>query len=280
MNKNLATYVLNDGNAIPAIGFGSYKADGTEGSEAVKNALKCGYRLIDTAEMYGNEAEIGRAIQSSGVSREDIFITTKLWRDHLGAKHVRPHFLNSIKKLGLDYLDLYLIHWPCTESKSPKWQQINAETWLEFEKLQQEGLVRSIGVSNFLPHHLEPLLQNCSVKPAVNQIEFHPGYLQQEIYEKCRQEDILVQAWSPLARGKILNNEVLIAIAENYHKTVSQVALRWITEKGCVPIPKSNNLSRMAENLDVFDFKLSPSEMLAIDQMEAIGFSGYHPDRI
>ena len=280
MSRNKLTYVFNDGNTIPAIGFGSYKADGNIGMEAVKSALKLGYRLIDTAEMYGNEAEIGRAIHSSGISREDIFITTKLWRDHLGAEHVRPHFIKSLKKLGLEYLDLYLIHWPCNNKTSADWREINSETWLEFEKLQQEGFVRSIGVSNFLPHHLEPLLQNCSVKPAVNQIEFHPGYWQQDTYEKCRQEDILIQAWSPLARGKIFNNEVLISIAGCHHKSVSQVALRWIMQKGCVPIPKSNNQIRMKENLEVFDFELSPSEMLTIDQMQAIGFSGYHPDRI
>lgn len=271
---------LNDGNRIPAIGFGSYKASGNEGTEAVTTALKFGYRLIDTAEMYGNERDIGKAVKSCGIERSELFITSKLWRDHLGAGNVKPHFTDSLKKLGLDYLDLYLIHWPCNANRSKNWREINAETWRVLEELKREGLVKSIGVSNFLSHHLDSLLENCELKPAVNQIEFHPGYWQQETYEKCKRENILVQAWSPIARGKILNINILNDFAEVHQKTVSQVALRWIIQKGCVPIPKSSTPSRIKENLDVFDFELSHTEMQQIDLIEETGFSGYHPDRL
>lgn len=270
--------ILNDGNEIPSLGFGSYKADGTEGVEAMNFAIKSGCRLIDTAEMYGNEQEVGEVIRNCAIPRADFFITSKLWRDHLGYNGARKHFEISLKKLGLDYLDLYLIHWPSTAKQTEAWEKVNAETWKAFEDMQSEGLIKSIGVSNFLTQHLESLLKTVKIIPAVNQIEFHPGYWQQETFEFCRRHAITIQAWSPLARGKILDNQTLKAIAHRYQKTEAQITLRWITQKGCIPIPKSNTQARIQENLDIFDFQLNDDDISLIDHIPESGFSGYHPD--
>ena len=275
---------LNDGNQIPAIGFGTYKATEEEGIEAVKTALRNGYRLIDGAAKYENEVAVGKAIKESGIPREEIFVTTKVWRENLGYENTKKAFEDSLKKLNLDDVDLYLIHWPANAKNFENWQEINAETWRAMEDLQKEGKIKSIGVSNFWVEHLEALMKTAKVKPAINQIEFHPGYWQPEVTEFCQKHGIVVEAWSPLARGKVFENQALKKIAENHGKSVSQISLRWIVQHGVVPIPKSTTEERILDNISIFDFELNSDEMKTINELPEMGFSGelpnIWPDRI
>lgn len=270
---------LNDGNIIPPIGFGTYKATEQEGIESVKQALKNGYRLLDGAARYENEEAVGKGIKESGVSREDVFITTKVWREHLGYEETKKAFYTSLKQLGLDYIDLYLIHWPANyKNFGDNWKKVNADTWRALEDLQEEGKIKSIGVSNFLVEHLEALLETAKVIPAINQIEFHPGYWQQEVKEYCNKKNIIVEAWSPLARGRVFNNELLQKIAEKHHKSIPQICLRWCLQHHVIPIPKSTTVDRIIDNIDIFDFELSEKEMLEINEIPQIGFSGELPN--
>ncbi|WP_313375425.1 aldo/keto reductase [Chishuiella sp.] len=270
---------LNDGNIIPPIGFGTYKATEQEGIESVKQALKNGYRLLDGAARYENEEAVGKGIKESGVSREDVFITTKVWREHLGYEETKKAFYTSLNQLGLDYIDLYLIHWPANyKNFGDNWKKVNADTWRALEDLQEEGKIKSIGVSNFLVEHLEALLETAKVIPAINQIEFHPGYWQQEVKEYCNKKNIIVEAWSPLARGRVFNNELLQKIAEKHHKSIPQICLRWCLQHHVIPIPKSTTVDRIIDNIDIFDFELSEKEMLEINEIPQMGFSGELPN--
>ncbi|MDR2221491.1 MAG: aldo/keto reductase [Flavobacteriaceae bacterium] len=270
---------LNDGRLIPSVGFGTYKATKEEGIAAVKNALQKGYRLLDTAAIYKNEEEVGQGIRESGVAREDIFVTTKVWRENMGYEETKKALAISLEKLGLDYIDLYLIHWPANyKNFGANWQKVNAETWRAMEELQAQGKIKSIGVSNFWEEHLEALLETAKVVPAINQIEFHPGYWQPDLKAYCEKKHILIEAWSPLARGKVFENEVLIAIAEKYNKLISQVCLRWCFQHNTIAIPKSNTEERIIANLDIFDFELSIEEMNQINNLPQMGFSGEVPN--
>lgn len=269
---------LNDGNKIPQLGFGTYKASEEEGIESVKFALQNGYRLLDTAAKYNNEISVGKGIVESGIPREEIFVTTKVWRENLGYENTKKAFNSSLEKLNLNYIDLYLIHWPANAKNFENWQKTNAETWLAMEELQSEGKIKSIGVSNFWKEHLDSLLQTAKVVPAINQIEFHPGYWQPEVKDICDQLNIVIEAWSPLARGKVFKNELLKAIAEKHGKSVSQIALRWVIEMGAIPIPKSTTKERILENKEVFDFKLSKEEISQINDLPEMGFSGELPN--
>lgn len=276
--------VLNDGNRIPIIGFGTYKSVKNEGVQSVKNALAKGYRLIDTAAAYNNEEEVGKGIAESGIGREEIIVTTKLWRENLGYKEAKKAFALSLKKLGMTYVDLYLIHWPANGRNYTNWQKANADSWRAMEELHAEGKIRSIGVSNFWQEHLEALFQTANIIPAINQIEFHPGYWQPGLTAFCKKNGITVESWSPLARGKVFGNETLKAIAEKHSKSVSQVCLRWVIQHGTVVIPKSSTLQRIEENINIFDFELSEEEMNQINELPEMGFSGelpnIWPDRI
>lgn len=275
---------LNDGQKIPIVGFGTYKATDQEGIEAVSTAISSGYSLIDTAAIYGNEEAVGKGIKASGVLREDIFVTTKLWRESLGYESTKKEFEKSLIRLDLDYIDLYLIHWPANAKNYANWQKTNADTWRAMEELQAEGKIKSIGVSNFFQEHLEALFQTANVIPAVNQIEFHPGYWQQELTAYCKNQNIVVESWSPLARGKVFENKVLQAIAKKHNKSVSQVCLRWIIQHDVIVIPKSTSPGRIRENIALFDFELTPAEMEKINKLPQMGFSGelpnIWPDRI
>ncbi|CAM4254130.1 aldo/keto reductase [Gillisia hiemivivida] len=276
--------ILNDGNIIPIVGFGTYKSQNQEGIESVISAISNGYSLIDTAAIYGNEEAVGKGIKASGVLRKDIFITTKLWRESLGYKSTKIEFEKSLKRLNLDYIDLYLIHWPANAKNYDNWQKTNADTWRAMEELQAEGKIKSIGVSNFFQEHLEALFQTANVIPSINQIEFHPGYWQQELVEFCKRQNIVVESWSPLARGKVFGNEVLKAIANKHNKSVPQVCLRWIIQHDVIVIPKSTSPRRIQENMNLFDFELITAEMELINKLQEMGFSGelpnIWPDRI
>ena len=270
--------ILNDGQKLPTVSFGTYKSKGQEGIEAVSTAISSGYSLIDTAAVYGNEETVGKGIKASGASRKDIFVTTKLWRENLGYESTKKEFEKSLNRLDLKYIDLYLIHWPANAKNYDNWQKTNADTWRAMEELQAEGKIKSIGVSNFFQEHLEALFETAKVIPAVNQIEFHPGYWQQELVSYCKKQNITLEAWSPLARGKVFENEVLKEIAKAHNKSVSQVCLRWIIQHEVIAIPKSTNPERIQENIELFDFELTSAEMEKIDHLPKMGFSGELPN--
>lgn len=274
-------FELKNGVQIPAIGFGTWQTpDGTTAIKAVECAVRAGYRHIDTAAAYGNEKSVGEGIVRSGISREEIFVTSKVWNTERGYDTTLRAFDKTLADLGLDYLDLYLIHWPATVHRFDDWQRINADTWRAMEKLYREGKIRAIGVSNFLPHHLEALLNGATVQPMVNQIEFHPGFMQQECVAFCRSNGILVEAWSPLGTGRMLDNETLKTIAARYGKSVAQICIRWTLQHGVLPLPKSITPDRIRENLAVSGFVISVADMQVIDRMAYCGGSGLNPDKI
>nr|WP_319998770.1 aldo/keto reductase [uncultured Draconibacterium sp.] len=270
--------LLNDGNKLPIIGFGTYKSTEQEGIDAVQFALQNGYRLIDTAAFYFNEEAVGKGIKASGIPREEIIVTTKLWRERLGYESTKKELEKSLKKLDLDYIDLYLIHWPANARNYDNWQKANADSWRAMEELKAEGKIKSIGVSNFWQEHLEALFQTAKVKPAVNQIEFHPGYWQPELTAFCKKHNIVAEAWSPLARGRVFDNETLKQIAQNHNQSVAKVCLRWVIQHDVVVIPKSTTHERILDNLDVFGFELTPEEISLIDNLPEMGFSGELPN--
>ena len=270
--------LLNDGNRIPQLGFGTYKATEQEGIEALSYAISKGYRLIDTASIYGNEVAVGKGIEANGIARKELFVTSKVWRESLGYQSTKVEFKKTLDLLQLEYLDLYLIHWPANAKNYDNWKKTNADTWRAMEELQLEGKIKSIGVSNFFQEHLESLFQTAKVIPSINQIEFHPGYWQPQLVDFCKQNKIVVESWSPLARGKVFGNETLINISKKHKKSVSQICLRWIIQHEVVVIPKSTNPERMSENLDVFDFELSAAEMEQINALPEMGFSGELPN--
>lgn len=263
---------LNDGNHIPQLGYGVWQVGNDEAVAAVSEALKAGYRHIDTAAIYGNEEGVGKAISNSGVARNDIFLTTKLWNSEQGYEPTLKAFDTSLKKLGTDYVDLYLIHWP-TPSKD-----LFMETWRAFVKLKEEGRAKSIGVSNFRTADLERVIKESGVTPVLNQIELHPQFQQDELRLFHSKHNIATEAWSPLGQGKILEDATLKAIAEKHGKSVAQVILRWHIETGNIVIPKSVTPARIKENFDIFDFRLNGTDHDAITKLDkADGRIGPNP---
>ncbi|CAN5231339.1 aldo/keto reductase [soil metagenome] len=254
------TTTLRDGVRIPRLGFGTFQMDGDEVERAVGWALELGYRLIDTASVYGNEREVGSAIRGSGVSREDVFLTSKVWNSDQGYDSALRAFDASLERLGTEYLDLYLIHWP-VEGRF-------VETWRALERLLGEERVRAIGVSNFLIPHLRELLDAAETVPAVNQIELHPRLRQPELLDFCREHDIQPEAWSPLMKGDVTELEDAVEIGERHGKTAAQTVLRWELQRDVIPIPKSSHRGRIAENADVFDFALTEWEMATLDGLD------------
>lgn len=247
---------LNNNVSIPQVGFGVWKVPDEEATVAVEQAIKTGYRLIDTAKIYGNELGVGKAIANSTIPREELFITTKVWNADQGYENTLKAFDASLEKLGVDYVDLYLVHWP-----TPKFDQY-VETYKALETLYKEGRTKAIGVCNFDIEHLERVMDECDVKPAVNQVEFHPYLQQKELREFCKKHDIQIEAYSPLMNGTyIMENEVIQEIAEQHRKTPAQIILRWHVQNDVVVIPKTVTPSRMKENLDVFDFELTEADM-------------------
>lgn len=272
-------FKLRNGVEIPCVGFGTYLTpDGDTCVNSVKEALSAGYRHIDTAEFYANEESVGKALAESGISRDEVFVTTKLWNTNQGYDSALRHFEMSAKKLGLDTVDLYLIHWPMAKDFVADYPRTLLDTWRAFERLYEEGRVRAIGVCNCLKHHLKVIIDNSKVAPMVNQIEFHAGLVQKEAEEFSKQNGVVVEAWAPLCRGRAFGNPVLESIAAKHGKTQAQVLVRWCLDKGVLPLPKSVTPSRIRENIDVFDFALSADEIAAIETIEGVGRIGSNPD--
>ncbi len=279
MNKLTDTFKLANGVEIPCIGYGTWQTpDGDVAKNSVIEAIKCGYRHIDTAAAYGNEDSVGAGIKASGVARDELFVTTKHWITERGYDKTVAAVDASLKALGLDYLDLYLIHWPCVEKISPNWAEINADTWRGFEACYRAGKIRALGVSNFQKKHIDALLANCEIKPVVNQIEFHPGFTQMDNVKYSEACGMLVEAWSPLGNGAVLADENLGKIAAKYGKSTAQLCIRFALQSGVLPMPKSVTPSRIAQNAEVFDFEITAEDMAAIAATPTLGFSGYYPE--
>ncbi|GAA3159508.1 MULTISPECIES: aldo/keto reductase [Streptomyces] len=268
------TVKLNNGVEIPQLGFGVFQVPDDETTAAVSSALEAGYRSIDTAAIYGNETGVGRALAASGLPREELFVTTKLWNDDQGYDATLRAFDASLAKLGLEYVDLYLIHWPTPARDRYR------DSWRAIERLVIEKRVRAAGVSNFQPAHLERLMESSELVPAVNQVELHPGLQQRELRAFHAKHGIATEAWSPLAQGAVLKDEAVTAVAERTGKSPAQVVLRWHLQLGNIVIPKSVTPARIRQNLDVFDFTLTDEDMAAIAAGDRDLRTGPHPDQL
>ena len=280
MNNLSDSFKLNNGYEIPCLGFGTWQTPNDETAvNSIKTAISGGYCHIDTAAAYGNETSVGQGIKESGINREKLFVTSKVGNSQRGYEKTLAAYDKTVSDLDLSYLDLYLIHWPASPSRFDDWESINQGTWKAMTELYKSGRIRAIGLSNFLPHHIE-VLKDAEVQPMVNQIEFHPGQMQAETVEYCRSHDILVEAWSPLGTGKMLSNELLIKIADKYNKSVAQLCIRWCLQNDVLPLAKSVTPSRIEENAQVFDFEISKDDMSAINAMEYFAGSGMHPDKV
>jgi len=277
----MRNYVLNNGVQIPAIGLGTWhNTDENTVIDTILNAIEIGYNHIDTATVYGNEAFIGKAIRQSGVNRESLFITSKVWRTSRGYQNTLHAFEQTINDLQVDYLDLYLIHWPASHNNYDNWAEINAETWHAMEDLYKAGKIRAIGLSNFWRHHIDALMPIANIKPMVNQIEHHPGYTQADVVEYCKQNDILVEAWSPLGRGMVLHEPTLQQIAQKYGVSVAQVCIQWCLKEGILPLPKSTRKERLIDNLNISGFELSEDDLSTINALNLGSSSGSYPDSL
>jgi diketogulonate reductase-like aldo/keto reductase len=272
-------YTLYNGVEIPCVAYGTYKAAEGNGSEAIFSAIEEGYRYFDTASFYETEEYLAEAIRRSGLPREDFFIATKLWKTEMGYENALKAFEESCKRLETDYIDLYLIHWPKPTPDYEDWKQLDIDTWRALEKLYKEGKVRAIGLSNFLPHHLDNILENCEIKPMVDQLEYHAGYTQEVAVQYCKQHGIIVQAWSPISRGRIFHDETLIELSKKYDVSIAQLCLRFCVQNGVIPLPKASSKERMRENKDIFNFEISDEDMKRILTIPQVGWSGEHPDR-
>ena len=280
MKKPTDTYKLYNGVEIPCIGFGTWQTpDGEVAVSSVRCAIEAGYRHIDTAQAYGNEESVGRGIRESGVPREDLFITTKLWNTNHTYDLTMSTFEESMKKLGLDYLDLFLIHWPNPAGFRDRWQSANAESWKAMEELYKAGRIRAIGISNFRPHHIDALLKTAEIAPMVNQIRLCPGDTQDAVVDYCREHDMLLEAYSPLGVGRVFEVPEVRAMAEKYGRSIAQVCIRWSLQRGYLPLPKSVTPSRIADNLNVFDFELDDGDVTLLAGLTGCAGLESDPDK-
>lgn len=272
-------YTFSNGVKIPAAGFGTYKAADGKSAEVISTAIEVGYRCFDTASFYETETYLAEAIEKSGIPRKDFFITSKLWKTEMGYQNAKDAFERSLERLKTDYLDLYLIHWPLPEPGYKDWKRLDIETWQALEELYEAGKVRAIGLSNFLPHHIENLLENCKVKPVSDQLEFHPGYSQEATVNYCKEHGMLVQAWSPIGRRRIMEEPLVTSLAEKYGVSPARICLKYAVERGVMPIPKASTAKRMKENMDLYSFEMEKEDIYRLATMPQAGWSGEHPDR-
>lgn len=275
------TYTLNNGVDIPVVGFGTWQMENNEHTtEIVKEAIKVGYRHIDTAAIYGNEEAVGKAIAESGISRDELFVTTKLWNDAHSYEKAQEALDASLERLGLEYVDLYLIHWPNPKSIRDNWKEANAGAWRAMEEAVEAGKIRALGVSNFHPHHIEALLETATIKPVVNQIFLNPSDQQPDVVNFNNKHDILNEAYSPLGTGKVFELEVLKDMAQKYNKTVAQLVLKWSLQKGFLPLPKTSTIERVSENAKLFDFDITDEDMERINKLTGQAGQASNPDEV
>ena len=270
-------YKLSNGVEIPCVGFGTWQAtDGDVAVSSVLSAIEAGYRHIDTAQAYGNEESVGIAVKKSGVNRKELFITSKLWNSEHGYEKTLSAFEGTMKKLDMDYLDLFLIHWPNPIAFRGDWQEANAGTWKAFEELYNAGRIRAIGISNFHPRHIKELMKTATVAPMVNQMRLCPGDTQDEVVDYCRLQNMLLEAYSPLGMGKIFEVPEMQDLAKKYEKSIAQICIRWSLQRGYLPLPKSVTPERIKANTEVFDFELDAADVQLIADLK--GCVGYSPD--
>lgn len=271
-------FKLNNDMKIPCVGFGTYKAAEWNNVEILKTAIEAGYRYFDTASFYQTEDFLGQAIRESNLPREDFFLVSKMWKDEMGYQQTKDALEKSLKRLGTDYLDIYLIHWPRPSADCENWKELDLETWRAMEELQKEGKIRGLGLSNFLPHHIKNILENGTVKPVVNQLELHPGYMQQAAVQYCKEHGIQMQAWSPIGRRRILEDGLILELAGKYQVSPAQLCLRFLLQNDIIPLPKSSSMERMKQNMDLFHFEISEEDVSRLATMPQAGWSGEHPD--
>ena len=273
---------LYNGMKLPNIGFGVWQIPKGVTAHCVKLALKAGYRYIDTAAAYHNEKEVGEGIRQAmeeyGIKIEEIFVSTKLWNDHRGYDKAVEAIETSLDNLGLDYIDLYMLHWPAVAKWHDNWRDINADTYRAVENYYKQGKIKSIGVANYLAHHLEALIEDTDIKPMVNQIEYHPRFGQTESAKYYQEHGIIVEAWSPLGCGEVLQNKTLKQLADKYKKSTAQICIRWLLQKNILPIMKSTHEERMIQNMQVFDFEISSQDMQIIDAIPYCRGMRINPD--
>jgi len=273
--------LLINGIEMPTIGYGTWRVENSPaGADAVAEAIKAGYRHIDGAARYENEVSVGEGIRKSGIAREELFVTSKVWYTHRKYEQVLESCDTTLKDLGLDYVDLYLIHWPAVAKNYENWEEVNAETWRAMEAIYRAGKAKAIGVSNFLPKHLEPLLKTAEIVPMVNQIEFRPGYPQTDCVDWCLAHGIVPEAWRPLGAGAALKGQLMTELSGKYGKTPAQICLRWVLQHGLAPLVKSANPVRMRENLDVYDFCLSAEDMARMDALPRDAAGAEKPEEL
>ena len=241
-------------------------------------ALEAGYRYFDTASFYQTETYVAQALRDSGISRSEVFLASKMWKDEMGYAQTKAAFQRTLERLETDYLDLYLIHWPRPDAGYGDWKQLDMDTWRAMEELYEAGKIRAIGLSNFLPQHIENLLQNGKIAPMVNQIEFHPGHTQEATVRYCQAHGIQVQAWSPMGRTRVLKDPLVQELAQNHGVSAAQICLRYAVQRQIIPLPKASSMERMKQNQDLFSFELTQEEMFRLDTMPPTGWSGQHPD--
>lgn len=271
-------FQLSNGVILPEVGFGTYKATEGNGEQVILDALEVGYRYFDTASFYGNETEIGKAIRKSGIERKDLFLSSKVWKTEMGYQETKQALEASLDRLQSDYLDMYLIHWPKAAFDAVDWKETMQATWSAMEEMHAQGRVRAIGLSNFLPHHIEGLLETAKEMPVLNQLELHVGYMQEMATSYCKKRHIQVQAWSPLGRCRVLEEPVVLQMAERYGVAPAAFLLRFLLQNEIAVIPKASSKERMRANLFVPEFKISQEDMYYMQCLPQIGWSGEHPD--
>ena len=274
-NMTIKTYNNID---IPLVGFGSFLATEGKGKQNIIDALRVGYNYIDTAYFYKNEEQIGEAIRDFGIDRKDLFLCSKVWPTMMGYEGTLDSFAKSTEMLGTDYLDMYLIHWPKKSMDDQNWKEYLQQTWKAMEELYNAGKVRVIGLSNFLPHHIRAILETAQIKPMLNQLELHVGYMQYEAVEYSKSMGMVVQAWSPLGRARVIKDESVALLAEKYRRTPAQILLRFLVQQDIAVIPKASSVERMKENMDIFDFEIEEDDMSFLKCLPQRGYSGEHPD--
>ena len=265
----MKNFELNNGLKIPALGFGTYKAE----FNSIVNALENGAEYLDTASFYNTENLIAQALKATGIDRKKIFIASKIWKSEMGYENSIKAFNRTLENLETDYLDIYMIHWP---SMNP---EINLETWSAMEELFSKGKIKALGLSNFLPYHAETIMKNCKIMPSVAQLEFHPGHTQTFALNYYREKNILMQAWSPLARARIFDDELICELSEKYHKTKAQICIRFCIQENVMPLPRASSVERIRENFECFEFEIDDYDISRIENMPPMGWGGEHPDR-